>query len=375
MHCLSSSYVLALMGLTSLTSAGSPWQDNHGGRPIYVQSGQSIQEAITSAPAHARIIVSPGTYAENLLIGPAQSGLTLIGLPGATVVPPAKFTPNICTALAGPDIDGIDTQAGICVAGSDVELADFVAEHRKVLSVGTHVADVTITGLTVSGFTGPNIALVGAANGMVTRNTLQNGDAYGCLSAGSLDSVITSNTVTSTDNNGIIGICTDNSSGARVSDNTIDSYFNALCVQTPGSVYSGNTVTNMCVGAYVDPGVEGATVQDNTIGPAGSKCAGPDNPVGIYGIIVAGSLGAHVSGNTIHGISAFGGTLAPMTAVAGIAVVDSPDPVAVASGNMVEGNVLKDNDLDLLLYSNGTGNVFSGNACASSVPEGLCGGG
>lgn len=372
MNSLINLHSLALLALTPLISAGSSWEDQHGGRPIYVQSGQSIQDAITSAPAYSKIIVSPGSYAENLLIGPSQSGLTLIGLTGATIVPPTRFTTNICTALAGPDMNGADTQAGICVAGTDIELADFVTEHSKVLSVGTRVADVTITGFIVSGFTGPNIALVGASNGVVTQNTLLNGGAYGCLSAGSLDSSVTSNTVTSEGTLRSIGVCADNPSGALVSGNTIDGYFDALCVQTPGSVFSGNTVTNVCVGAYVDPGVEGATVEGNTIGPASDMCIGPDNPIGAFGIIVAGGLDTHVSGNTVHGMSAYGGTLVAMAAVAGIAVVDFPDPLAVASGNVVKGNVLKDNDLDLLLYSNGTDNVFTGNTCASSVPDGLC---
>jgi len=44
---------------------------------------------------------------------------------------------------------------------------------------------------------------------------------------------------------------------------------------------------------------------------------------------------------------------------------------AVASGNVVTQNVLRDNDLDLAVPTVGTGNVFSGNSCTTSVPPGL----
>jgi len=46
---------------------------------------------------------------------------------------------------------------------------------------------------------------------------------------------------------------------------------------------------------------------------------------------------------------------------------------AVASGNVVTLNVLRNNDLDLANLSVGAGNVFSGNRCTTSDPPGLCG--
>jgi hypothetical protein len=40
------------------------WGDygNGGGRPIYVKSGQTIQQVVSSAPANAKVIVPAGMY-------------------------------------------------------------------------------------------------------------------------------------------------------------------------------------------------------------------------------------------------------------------------------------------------------------------------
>jgi hypothetical protein len=358
--------------LCSAAAAGKPWSDNRGGRPIYVKSGSSIQAAIASAPAKAKIIVSPGTYSEQLIITPAQSGLTLVGLPGATLIPPGSYGNNICTGLAGPTTTGEDSQVGICVAGDGLDLEPFQAEHKKVRGVGKRVADVTITGLTVNGFSGPNIALVGAVNAKVASNTLLNGGYYGCLSDGSIGSTISGNKIDTEGDLHFISICVDDVSGAKVLDNTLSGTYIGLCCQTPGAVLKGNTISNTCFGAYVDPGVKGAKLSGNTISATSTQCNTPDNALGVAGIFVAGAIDTTISRNIIQGITAYGGQF---LVDVGIAVVDdeTQTPVALANGNVVKGNTLKDNDLDLLLYSNGTGNVFQGNQCTSSFPVGFCG--
>ena len=351
------------LSLGNLATAGNGWAP-WGGKPIFVQAGQSIQAAISSAKPASKIIVKPGTYAEQLLI--TQSGLTLIGIPGATLVPPETPVPNLCTDLAGQGTD----QAGICVAGTDVVLADFVAEHKKVDSVGTRVKDVTIAGFTIKGFSGENIALVAAENAKVFGNEIQNGGQYGILSDGCINSHISGNHV-STAPFGYISICVDDVSGAVVTENKIDgSTFVGLCVQTDGAEISGNTVKHTCNGAFIDPLIKNARVHDNHFSDSDPACnSAADNPVGVYGVIAAGSIGAHITGNTIERISS-GGQETPFAA--GIAVVDWPEPPALATDTLVEGNVLKENDFDILLFTNGTGNVVQGNTCSTSVPPGLC---
>lgn len=45
---------------------------------------------------------------------------------------------------------------------------------------------------------------------------------------------------------------------------------------------------------------------------------------------------------------------------------------AVARGNLVKGNRLRGNDLDILLETQGRGNVVRNNDCLTSQPAGLC---
>ena len=54
-------------------------------------------------------------------------------------------------------------------------------------------------------------------------------------------------------------------------------------------------------------------------------------------------------------------------------VVDDAGKGIVAEGNRAEKNRLKSNDVDLFLQTQGKGNIFQDNDCATSVPAGLCG--
>jgi len=102
---------------------------------------------------------------------------------------------NTCSGLAGPG-----TEAGICIQGKDVVLGPFPGqEHSKVLSVGKEVKGISVKGLTISNFTGANIAVVGARKTTISGNTLLNGPQYGMLSAGSYNTVAESNFISSKD--------------------------------------------------------------------------------------------------------------------------------------------------------------------------------
>jgi pectin methylesterase-like acyl-CoA thioesterase len=161
-------YALAALAVAVATLC-SPDSAGAAGTTHVVRPGQSIQAAIDAARPGDKIVGRPGTYAEQLTV--ATSGLRLVGT-GAVLVPPPATVTNLCTGLAGAG-----TGAGICVTGRDVVLAPFVAEHRRVLSVGARVEDVSITGFAVRGFSGPSVALVGARDGRVVHNLLVDGDA------------------------------------------------------------------------------------------------------------------------------------------------------------------------------------------------------
>jgi hypothetical protein len=156
-----------------------------------------------------------------------------------------------------------------------------------------------------------------------------------------------------------------------VTQNTLSGTFIGLCIQTPGAQLTYNDVSSTCIGAYVDPYVQGPKLSNNKVSSSAAACNTKDNPVGVYGILAAGSLNAKINDNSVTGISTGGFT---GLYSAGIAVVDDPtqSPPAVASGNKVVHNTVQGNDIDVLLASNGTGNVFKSNTCGSSFPAGLC---
>lgn len=252
--------------------------------------------------------------------------------------------------------------------GSDVRLASFVLEHRKVLSVGELVEDVSISGFQVSGFSGSNIAVIGARNARVTGNWLTDGEIYGFLTAGSIDTQVTNNTVVSSKKLGFIAICMDNEEGVHVSNNRVSKYDIALCVQTPSADVQHNTVSNNCIGVYVDPSIEGAQVRFNQISATNPDCRKLPAEIafGTYGIILDGAINTKVSGNLIEGQT--NGGLA-----AGLAIFDQAcDPPGIslacsvlrrkveASGNVVIHNVLRHNDVDLLINTAGS-NVIAHN--------------
>ncbi|KAH8653006.1 pectin lyase fold/virulence factor, partial [Ilyonectria robusta] len=332
-------------------------------RTIHVQPGQLIQDAINAASRGDRILVEAGTYAEQLTI--EKDGIALVGL-GAILVPPTTAVTNHCSNLTGPG-----TEAGICVMGSEIDLAPFLVEHRKVLSVGEPVQDVLITGFQVSNFSGANIAVVGAQNARVTGNRLTNGQLYGFLTAGSTNTQVVDNTVVSSTKLGFIGICMDDMAGVQASNNHISEYNVALCVQTPGANVQYNDVSDSCIGVFVDPSVAGVMVSHNHISATNPSCRQlpTDVAFGTYGIILDGAINAEVWDNLIERQT--NGGLA-----AGLAIIDdsciNPDlslscsrlrTKAVASANVVVQNILRDNDLDLFVNTTGTSNTIACNKC------------
>lgn len=358
---------IVLIGLIRTVSAG------HGASTIYVKNDDSIQAAINSANSGDRIVVESGTYAEQLTI--SKDGIALIGQNAILVTPPSPTT-NTCSGLAGKDFQGKDTQAGICVEGSDVVLAEFVQEHRKFVSVGHRVKDVSITGFSVRGFLGLNIAIVGAQDALVTHNTLTDGGYYGLLTVGSTNSRIKRNSVVSSPPTPpntflrFIGICMDDVGPVTVRHNVISGYLIALCLQTDGADIYNNHVRSCCVGGYVDPGKSGIKIRDNEISDANPACKDDSSgSFGVWGILITGAVDTFVNGNKISGTTDSGRQGRTAT---GVAVIDDIGTGAVASGNRVVQNQLWNNDVDLVVDTKGKGNVVKHNKCKVSIPPNLC---
>ena len=340
---------------------------HHKAGAIHVRPGQKIQDAINAAAPGDEIIVEAGTYREQLLI--QKDGISLVGH-NAVIEPPENPKSNFCTGIAGND-----TQAGICVAGRDVELAPFVVEHRKVLSARDPVKGVSVTGFHVRGFFGFNIAVVGTKDTQVTNNRLSAGLVYGFLTAGSIDTRISHNVVVSADKLGFIGVCMDNFRGVQATDNRVSGYqFAAFCVQTSGADVRNNDASGNCFGVFVDPAVRGAMIRGNHIGPSSPKCTGPGS-VGVFGITIDSAIDTRVEGNIVEGQRNAGEGV-------GIAIIDDKCDVLslacvilgkqapIASGNVVVGNILRNNDIDLLLNTTGR-NIVSNNKYSTSRPAKL----
>ena len=156
----------------------------------------------------------------------------------------------------------------------------------------------------------------------------------------------------------------DDQSDVAVTWNTISEYMIGLCVQTHGAKVAQNTVTNSCVGAFIDPLIKGARVLHNHIGPSNTLC----NPFfGNFssGIVIAAAIDSRVHNNDVTGMSDGGD---PNQVAAGILIYDDTSK-GVATGNVVTHNTLKDNEQDIVVYSAGK-NIIADNKC--STPAELC---
>jgi nitrous oxidase accessory protein NosD len=358
-------FISCLLATAALLS-GVAEAGGHGDRrPTYVKHPASIQKALDRAKPYDTIVVGAGTYEEHLTI--RKDGITLIGK-DAILVPPTKpgcGLPNDCLGLAGNLT--VQLTAGICIQGKDIDLLPYEKEHRKVQDVGRYVKDVTVEGFDVRGFDGLNIAVLGAKDTKVLRNTVSDGGQYGILTVGSKSTLIKENRVKSASLL-FIAICMDDKSDVHVTKNTISDYGIGLCVQTNGAKVTKNTVSNCCVGAFVDPSIDGARVTANTISNTNPIC-GFIPEVAVSGIAVAGAKNTKVSGNKITGITDNGND---KFVAAGIALFDFgfgavPD---VASGNTITNNEVKGNDQDLLVATSGTDNKITKNVC--DTPAELC---
>jgi len=322
-------------------------------------NGSGIQDAINKANPGDQIIVEAGTYEEYLLI--SKDNIDLQARSGVILKPPQTAAPvNTCTGLAG------DGGAGICIAGPIVSLGPFDdGQHKKVLTVTKPVENVRVKGFDVRGFVGLNIAIVGGKNVEVRENKITDGTAYGILTVGSVGTRVARNTIRSTGTVfTFIGICMDDKSDVDVSVNNIDGRYIGLCVQTSRAEVTHNTVSNCCIGAYVDPGVDGAHLAHNKIGPTNPLClgAGAWNP----GIVLDGATNSEIHRNDVSG-TADGNPDWPATGI----LIRNSDKGVVATGNSVTFNDLKDNEADVADISTGHNEVKQ-NHCTISLPAGGC---
>ena len=291
------------------------------------------------------------------------------------LVAPQTYTPNLCSGLAGPN-----TEAGICIHGSDIVLEDYQAgqDHRIFTSAKKLVKGVSVTGFEIRDFSGLSIAIVAGQDTQISRNKLVNGKRYGSLSLGSKNSKVSRNVVSSTDPKLLyIGMCVSDQKGPRVSDNNISGYSIALCVQTNGAEIRNNDVVGCCNGVFVDPGIVGAQVRGNHIGKNDPRCFNPELGGGgsAFGVFVFGANDTVVRDNIITGQTKEGAADPAAVFATGIVVTDfvfGDFPRLPASGNTVKRNTVTGNEFDIFVDATGPNNVAKNNVCNGAVPADAC---
>lgn len=256
-----------------------------------VRPGESIQRALDEAGPGARIVLEEGTYAESVWI--RHSGVTLAGAgPGRTVLVPGGAAP-----------------AGM------PKLHD--ASEDVVSGVSAHgIADVTVSGLSVRGFSGAGVyahsvagvavrdveALDNAVWGVYLRESSccevvrcrASGSQYGGVALSfcpRADGPVADNETFAN----AFGIFIDNSSRARVLRNSC--HGNAIGVLMLNQIYEGEPE-----GGVRDCLVAGNDIHGNGLAagaePDGLGAAGP--PISGVGLALIGTHRVSVVDNTIH---------------------------------------------------------------------------
>jgi hypothetical protein len=311
-----------------------------------VSSGGSIQRAIDAANPGDTIVVSRGTFKEQLLI--TKDGISILGGNGVTLSPPAIYVTNSCSGLAGED-----TEAGICIAGSGLDLDEFVQDHKVFNSATKRVMGVSITGLTITGFS-ENIAIVGAQDTKVTGAKLVDGQLYGLLTLGSVNTNVLSNTVSALSATPIIGKgmeMDDSASSSQFMSNQISNYKVGILLRTDRALTKSNIITDTCQSIFVRSGTNGTRITGNKLGPAAA--------LGCFsaaGVFVSGGINTLIESNVIRG------QRAPSARGRGVQI--SSDS-SMATGNIVKSNAFSNNDIDLAVTTPiALGNVAQLNSCS-----------
>jgi Right handed beta helix region len=345
-----------VIGWLTLVSPASAISNTHLVRP-----GDSIQAAVDAASPGDIVIVGAGTYRESVRI--RTDALTLRAQGRVTLEPP-NYGEYECY-LPGH-------VAGFCVAPADFDP-----------SLGTYtrrVRDVTITGFRIVGFD-DGVFGFGTENLKVSDVVAIDNSDYGVASFEGIGTTFTRNETSGSHDAGIyIGDSMD--AAAVVTHNR--SWDNALGILVRHSrhvVVSHNEVWGNCLGVFLLSDFEAGgsghiTVANNTVSANNSLCPEfegflPD--LGGGGIVLAGSQHDVIFHNVVtdnRGNTLFSGGIVLITNT-----LQNPDgSFDVSKDNLVVLNRLSGNEpADIVTDAKSTPNVFVGNRCHTSIPDGLCG--
>jgi hypothetical protein len=325
-----------------------------GHKTHVVRPGGSIQKAVDAAQPGDTVLVTAGTYRESVKV--STPGLTLRGVGRGTVIEPsAKKAADSCGAGGN----------GICVAGTQ----------------DRNVEGVTIASLTVSGFA-KNGVFATAADGLTVRNvTAVNNGVWGIAQERSLHGTFRQNTAR---DNGDAGLFLANTiteelgatdtRGTVVRGNRLEGNRIGVTVRRLRNlVVDHNYLTGNCAGVFVvgdenKPRAGDLVVSDNRISRNNKSCPKTARLDALQGsgIVLTGAEDTLVTRNVITdnvGTSPLSGGIVLFKSFVG----------TTSERNRISDNRLEGNSpADLVNTDTGKDNVFEGNRCGASKPQGLC---
>ena len=326
----------------------------HG--PRVVGPGDSIQAAVDAADPGDTLLVF-GKHRENVVI--QTDDLTVRGA-GAVIVPPATPVAHACF---DPAVEG-EAVHGICVSG-DVDFD--TGEVSRV------VANVTVSGFTIEGFTGSGLVANAARDitfkGNVSRDNGESG--IGAIIATGTRMLF--NRASGNEQAGLSVSSSPMADATLVANAVEGSRFGVSILDASDGRIVANSVHDNCVGVFVlasGAGTAGAFhMTANRIRRNTRACAADEDFPALSGsgVAVVGAAGNHIVANLITGNAPAGDTAVS----GGVAVVTSPAGTP-PTDNFVAHNTILHNNPDLFWDQTGTGNVFRHNRCRITTPVELC---
>ena len=425
--------VCVLAGSLALALALAAGAGSAEAESLVVGPGESIQKAVNAAHPGDTIVVK-GVHREDVII--RKDGIKLRGEDAVIEAPAPAKADSLCSRNVGPEaicvVGDVNIQNGeVARYVNDVSVSGFTIRGFEIAGKGendalvidvTAARNATITGNRAIGNKAGGIGTFADVNTTIANNDLihdRKGDTPGIHLTDSRNAKIASNSLRSggdgigvedsvnatvagndlADNHGA-GVAVADSPGTKVLSNVVHhpGFAGAFVVgqksanaKVVGNDISGgpwgvfvtdvhrgsfvaNRVHDNCAGMFFEAfgpvggfRITGNKVEDNT-----RSCRGPKFGRAFSGIGIAllGATGMQVSGNRLSGNVPSG-----PTRVSG-GVVVSTDPwfgvTAKPNNDSIIGNHFGRNKPDIFWDKSGTGNVFRGNHCNTSVPKRLC---